>query len=52
MAVNRIGVEGVRALEPALREMKQLQHLDLYSECGALGVGEGHAGMYVGSAER
>ena len=51
MAGNGIGAEGARALEPALREMKQLQHLDLGSECGALGVGEGHAGMCVGSAE-
>ena len=38
LAVNDLKAEGARALEPALREMPQLTHLDLGCECSGLVV--------------
>ena len=36
LAGNLLEAEGARALEPALREMPQLTHLNLSSECSRL----------------
>ena len=36
-ADNKLGAEGARALEPALREMKELRHLDLRCEWSVMG---------------
>ena len=38
LAVNYLGPEGARALEPALQGMPHLTHLDLRGECSGLVV--------------
>ena len=46
LAGNALKAEGARALEPALRKMPHLTHLDLHCECSGAG-GAVVAGLLV-----